>query len=339
MRIVKITGGYKFNRGCRFALRRTRLALAWFLGFCCLQAASAAPSKPEAVATVGMVADIVREVAGDHWQVRSLLGEGTDPHQYTPTRGDLIALDRAQAIFYNGLLLEGRMTDILQRMARRGKPVFAVAAAIRDSGNYPLLLEGDETDPHLWMDVGAWMLATRQVAGFLAELDPANAEDYHANAEVYLAALRQLDDYVREVIATIPQNQRVLVTAHDAFGYFGRAYGIEVLGIQGLSTDSEAGVRDIEDRVRFIMERQIPAVFIESSVPDRNVRALVEGVRARGRSLSIGGELFSDAMGRAGTYEGTYIGMIDHNATTITRALGGEAPLGGLHNRLAAVTK
>ncbi len=324
----RVLGGFKTYR--------------WLRGVCVLALiacaggrADAEPPPPyEAVATVGMIADVVRNVAGERANVTNIVGEGVDPHVYTPTRRDVVLLRRADIVFYNGLLLEGRMGDVLRRMERRGTPVLAVAEAVKTAGDYPLLKEEEGLDPHLWMDVGAWKRVTRVVAARLAEFDPEHAAVYAANAERYLAELSELDSYVRGIVATIPKDRRILVTAHDAFGYFGRAYGIEVRGIQGMSTDSEAGVRDIENLIRLIVDREVPAVFIETSVSDRNVRALVEGARARNHRLRIGGELFSDAMGRPGTYEGTYIGMIDHNATTIVRALGGEAPEGGMRGRL-----
>ena len=288
------------------------------------------------VATVGMVADIVREVAGEQAMVSNLIGEGVDPHLYNPTRGDVIALSQADIIFYNGLMLEGKMPDVLQSMARRGKPVHAVAEAILHDIDFVLPGENYEHDPHLWMDVQGWIKATDAVAEALTAFDPEHGADYARRAAEYRERLQVLDAYAREVLASIPPEYRILVTAHDAFGYLGRAYGIEVRGIQGISTESEAGLRDIENLVAFLVEHRIPAVFIETSLSDRNVRALVEGARSRGHALEIGGELFSDAMGPAGSYEGTYIGMIDHNVTTIARALGGQAPVGGLHGRLAA---
>ena len=185
------------------------------------------------------------------------------------------------------------------------------------------------------MDVKGWMRAVEVVAEGLAEFDPANAPTYRENASAYRARLEALDAYATEVISSIPESQRVLVTAHDAFNYLGRSYGIEVRGIQGISTESEAGVRDVEDLVRFLVQREIPAVFVETSVSDKNVRAIVEGARNQGHEVVIGGTLYSDAMGPGGTYEGTYIGMIDHNVTTIARALGGEAPEKGLNGRLS----
>ena len=286
---------------------------------------SAEPYK--IVCTVGMITDIVVNLAGDYAEVEGIIGEGIDPHLYKPTRGDVIKLSQADVVFYNGLLLEGKMTDVLVGIASKGKLVKAVTEAILVETDY--LLEKDDgssyADPHVWMDVSGWLRAIPVVAETLAIYDPENAEAYRIKAAFYAEQLEALDAYAKEAMSTIPESQRVLVTAHDAFQYLGRAYGIEVRGIQGISTESEAGVRDLEDLVDFIVERQIPAVFVESSVADKNVRALVEGARARGHAVIIGGSLFSDAMGQAGTYEGTYIGMIDSNVTTITNALGGHA--------------
>ena len=290
----------------------------------------------DVVCTVGMITDVVRNVAGDHANVEGIIGEGVDPHLYTPTRSDVLQLRDADVVFYNGLLLEGKMTDVLIRVASSGKPVTAVTEAVLEETDYLMKEPGDSeyTDPHVWMDVDGWRKAVPVIEETLADYDPEHAADYAANADAYLERLEALDAYVHRVIGSIPEKRRVLVTAHDAFQYLGRAYGIEVRGIQGISTDSEAGVKDIERLVDFIVRRDIPAVFVETSVADKNVRALVEGARARGHELTIGGSLFSDAMGQPGTYRGTYIGMIDHNATTIARALGGDAPEGGMRGKL-----
>jgi len=287
-----------------------------------------------AVATVGMIADIVREVAGDRAEVEGMIGEGVDPHLYKPTRRDVVMLSKADIIFYNGLMLEGKMGDVLVRMARKGKPVYAVTEEILDQGDYVITDEENHFDPHVWMDVQGWMRAVSVVEKALSAYDPEGADVYSSNANDYRGKLEALDAYAKRVIGSIPESQRVLVTAHDAFGYLGRAYGLEVRGIQGLSTESEAGVQDIETLISFLIENKIPAVFVESSVADKNVRALVEGAKAKGHDLKIGGELFSDAMGPTGSYEGTYIGMIDHNVTTIASALGGEVDHGGMQQKL-----
>lgn len=284
-----------------------------------------------------MVTDLVRSVAGDKANVTGLMGEGVDPHLYTPTRGDVQKLLEADVVFYSGLLLEGQMTDTFTQVARQGRPVFAVTESIdRDKLIQP---EGGHWDPHVWMDVQLWSKATEFVAQSLSELDPANANYYQQNAAEKLAELKKLDAYARETIGSIPKQQRVLVTAHDAFEYFARAYDIEVRSVQGISTESQAGVNDINKLVDFIVERKIRAIFVESSVSAKNIQALVEGAQSRGWSVAVGGELFSDAMGKPGTYEGTYEGMIDHNVTTMARSLGGTAPPGGMQGKLAAAAE
>jgi manganese/zinc/iron transport system substrate-binding protein len=291
-------------------------------------------SQYRVVATVGMIGDVVAQVAGDRAEVATLMGPGIDPHLYLPTRSDIRRLMQADVIFSNGLLLEGKLTDALQRAAASGKPVHAVAEAIEsDRKLAPEEYEG-QFDPHLWMDPSLWMIVTEQIRDRLIEFDPPSEQVYRKNADAYLAQLAALDQYAQKVLSTVPEDQRVLVTAHDAFNYFGHRYGYEVVAIQGLSTESEAGVRDIERLVDLLVDRKIKAVFVESTVSERNIRALIAGARARGHSVVIGGSLFSDAMGPAGQYEGTYIGMIDHNVTTITRALGGEAPKRGMHGSL-----
>ena len=286
-------------------------------------------------ATTGMVADVARAVAGDRAEVVGLMGPGVDPHLYKPTRSDVQRLMEADVIFYNGLLLEGKMTDTLVRAATSGKPVHAVTELLDDS----YLLEPEEFeghhDPHVWMDPEAWAKTLGVVRDALAAADPSGEADYAANAASQDARIAELDDYARRVLGSVPEESRVLVTAHDAFNYFGKRYGFEVVGIQGISTESEAGVRDIEQLVDLLVDRNIGAVFVESTVSQRNIDALIAGANARGHTVTIGGELFSDAMGDAGTYEGTYIGMIDHNVTTISRALGGEAPARGMNGKLA----
>lgn len=286
------------------------------------------------VATVGMIEDVARSVAGDRAEVIGLMGAGVDPHLYKPTRSDIRRLMGADVIFYNGLLLEGKMADSLIRAATGGKKVHAVTELLDEQ----YLLEPEEFeglyDPHVWMDPDAWSRTIDVIRDKLTEFDAEGADSYKRNAEAYRARLSELDAYAERVLSSVPESQRVLVTAHDAFNYFGRRFGYEVVGIQGLSTESEAGVRDIENLVDLLVARNIGAVFVESTVSDRNIKALIAGAKARGHTVVVGGELFSDAMGNAGTYEGTYIGMIDHNVTTIARALGGEAPERGMNGKL-----
>jgi len=299
----------------------------------CAAQSFAAPYK--ITTTVGMVTDIVKQVAGDKAVVTGIIGEGVDPHLYKPTRNDVAALLGADVVFYSGLLLEGKMGDTLVKVARGGKSVFAVTELIDEKS----LLEPAEFqghfDPHVWMDVKAWSKCVEAVGKALGEYDAPNAAFYKANATRYQAELEKLDAYARKTLASIPEKSRILITAHDAFNYFGRAYGLRVMGIQGISTESEAGLQDINRLVNLIVSNDVKAVFVETSVSDKNVRALVDGAKAKDKNVIIGGLLFSDAMGKVGTYEGTYIGMIDHNVTVIARALGGETPPRGLNGKLA----
>jgi manganese/zinc/iron transport system substrate-binding protein len=287
------------------------------------------------VTTTAMVTDIVQRVAGDRAEVIGLMGTGVDPHLYKPTAGDISRLGEADVIFYSGLMLEGRMDSIFQEFRDPGKRAWAVTEGI-DQGT---VLRSEEfaghPDPHVWGDVSAWSECTEYVAGRLAEFDPPHAEEYRRNAATYRAELAELDAYVHQVIASIPESQRILVTAHDAFEYFSKAYGIPVKSVLGITTESEAGVDDINQLVDFLVEHKVPAVFVETSVNSRNIEAVIEGAARRGWTVRVGGSLFSDAMGAPGTYEGTYIGMLDHNATVIARALGGTAPDRGLHGKLA----
>lgn len=275
-----------------------------------------------AVATIGMISDIVANVGGERVVVRGLMGAGVDPHLYKASEGDVLRIAEADVIFYNGLHLEAAMGSVLERIEGRIRTVAVTNAIPRDQLRAPPEFEG-HYDPHVWFDVTMWMHATEQVRDTLSAMDPASASSYQRNAASYLAELQNLHRYVQEQASRIPPEQRVLITAHDAFGYFGRAYGFEVRGLQGISTAAEAGTGDVQGLATFIAERRIRAVFVESSVPQRTVEAVQEAVRARGWDVRIGGELFSDAMGTAGTTEGTYIGMVRHNIDTIVGALAG----------------
>lgn len=270
--------------------------------------------------TIGMIKDVVEQVGGEHVNVSGLMGSGVDPHLYKASHGDIQKLDDADIIFYNGLHLEGKMVEILERMSKQ-KPTIAVSENI-DTAN---LRAGDEDmgeyDPHIWFNVKLWMSATETIRDALTELDPDHKADYQKNAENYLNELKALDQEAAEKIASIPEESRVLVTAHDAFGYFGDAYNIKVMGLQGLSTASEAGTKDLIDLRDYLVENKIKAVFIESSVPRKAIDAVIQGAEEKGHKIEIGGELFSDAMGEEGTPEGTYIGMVRHNVDTIVNAL------------------
>lgn len=319
-------------------LRGLWIVLLGFVLAACRESPAPAPppgTQPMAiVATTGMIGDIVERVVGERGEVQVLMGAGVDPHLYQPTRDDMAALLGADVVFYNGLLLEGRMTDALVRAASGDRGVHPVTELIDQQ--YLVQPEdlGGKDDPHVWMDPTAWARAVEIIRDRLIERDPGGKEAFEANSAGLLEELADLDAYCERILHSVPEGQRVLVTAHDAFGYFGRRYGYEVLGIQGLSTESEAGVRDIERLVDLLVNRQIKAVFVESTVSERNIKALIAGAKARGHDVAIGGELFSDAMGPGGSYEGTYVGMIDHNATTIARALGGDAPEDGMQAKL-----
>lgn len=267
--------------------------------------------------TTGMVADLVRNVGGDRVAVTQLMGEGVDPHLYKASPGDVAKLNSADLILFSGLHLEGKMGDLFARLARR-RPAFAVAEYLPPEA----VLESDgAVDPHVWFDVSLWRRASETVQRVLEQYDPEGADGYRERAAAYHAKLDALHAWAKEQVATVPKERRVLVTAHDAFRYFGKAYDIEVRGIQGISTESEAGVREVNELVDFLAMRGIKAVFVESSVSERNVQALLEGAAARRHQVKVGGELFSDAMGPPGTPEGTYEGMVRHNVRTIVTAL------------------
>ncbi|MBC8144413.1 MAG: zinc ABC transporter substrate-binding protein [bacterium] len=276
--------------------------------------------KLKIVTTTGMIKDAVEHVLGDKAEVIALMGPGVDPHLYKATQGDLAKLSNADIVLYNGLHLEGKMVDVLEKLARQ-KSVVAVADGVEESAlRSPPEFKGSH-DPHIWFDVKLWTGAVRRIAEELKRVDSAHASDYERNATAYIARLDSLDAWVRTQIATIPREQRVMITAHDAFGYFGRAYDIEVRGLQGISTVSEFGLADVAALVNEIVDRKIKAVFVESSVPKRSIEAVVAGVQSKKHDVKIGGQLYSDAMGDAGTPEGTYIGMVSANVNTIVNAL------------------
>jgi manganese/zinc/iron transport system substrate-binding protein len=268
-----------------------------------------------------MVGDVVKNVGGGRVQVHTLMGAGVDPHLYKASEGDVIRLGEADIIFYSGLHLEAGMGRVLERIGEHGARTVAITDGIpREALSAPPEFNG-QYDPHVWFDVSLWMRTVAVVRDALIELDPAHTETYRTNANAYRGELEALDTYVRQQAERVPADKRVLITAHDAFNYFGRAYGFEVRGLQGISTATEASTADVSGLVQFIVERQIPAIFIESSVPQRNVEAVQAAARSRGWQLTIGGELFSDAMGNPGSVEGTYVGMVRHNIDTIVNAL------------------
>jgi manganese/zinc/iron transport system substrate-binding protein len=292
-----------------------------------------AQERLDVVATTGMIGDAARQIGGDLVDVRALMGPGVDPHAYRQTRSDIVAMANADLVLWHGLFLEAQMEDFMRGLEEGGTVVAVAESLPRDLliGNEDY---ADKFDPHVWMNPNLWSLVVLNVRDALIKVHPESENIFRANADTHLIELQQLAQYSTQVLSSVPAESRVLISAHDAFNYFGDAYGFEVMGIQGISTDSEAGLQRIAEMVDTLVDRKIGAVFVESSVSDRNVRALIEGAAAAGHEVIIGGTLFSDAMGDDGTYEGTYLGMIDHNATVISRALGGEAPERGMSELL-----
>ena len=295
----------------------------------------AAAEKMTVVATTGMIADAAMNVGGDAVEVQTLMGPGVDPHAYRQTRTDILAMNRADLVLWHGLYLEAQMEELLLEMGEK-KPVVAVGEAVAQD---KLIAHEDYAgrfDPHVWMVPALWADVVRGVQAAMTEVAPDQADVFEANATAYIAEIERLGAYTKDALPTVPAEARVLLTAHDAFGYFGSDYGFEVMGIQGISTESEAGLDRIAELVDLLVARDFQAVFVETSVSDRIIKALIEGAAAKGHDVKIGGELYSDAMGEPGTYEGTYLGMIDHNVTTIAGARGGDVPAGGMDGKLSA---
>ena len=272
-------------------------------------------------ATTGMITDVVQQVGGEYVEASGLMGAGVHLHLYKASQGDVKKLDDADIIFYNGLHLEGKMAEMFEALEKR-KPTIAVSSYLKEEQLHaaPGQSQGGH-DPHIWFNVKLWISATEVIRDILAEKDSAHASYYKDRAAAYIKELEKLDTYAREQIALIPEASRILVTAHDAFGYFGEAYGLTVTGLQGMNTMSEYGSKDVSKLRDYLVENNIKAVFIESSVPKKSIESVIEGARQLGHEVKIGGELYSDAMGDAGTVEGTYIGMVKHNVDTIVAAL------------------
>lgn len=280
-----------------------------------------AEGKVKVVTTVGMIGDVAKNIGAEHVFVQSLMGPGVDPHLYKASAGDIERMNQADIIFYGGLHLEGKMVELFESLAEK-QTVVAVSENLKEadllaakagmSGSY---------DPHIWFDVELWSQTVDVMVKTLGEKDPANVEIYKKNAEAYKVKLLDLDKWVSEQIKLISESQRIMITAHDAFNYFGRAYEMDVRGIQGISTAADYGLKDLESLINLIVEKKIKAVFVESSVSPKSIEALREGVKNKGWDLKIGGQLFSDAMGDRNTFEGTYIGMVTSNVNTIVNAL------------------
>lgn len=277
-------------------------------------------SKISIVCTTGMLGDALKNIVDTNFQVQSLMGPGVDPHLYKATQGDVKLLTNADLIIYNGLHLEGKMGEIFEKLESQ-KTIIAASETISED---QLINNSDfkgAFDPHLWFDVELWSKVIKNISIALIDAYPMHSQSIEVKTNEYLSELRVLQKWTFDQIQSIDSNQRILITAHDAFGYFGKAYQMEVRGLQGISTISEYGLKDIRDLVDFISERKIKAVFVESSVSERSIKAVQEGCIAKGHELKIGGTLFSDAMGEVNTEEGTYVGMVRYNVETISDAL------------------
>ncbi|GKT11784.1 MAG: manganese/zinc/iron transport system substrate-binding protein [Thiomicrorhabdus sp.] len=297
--------------------RLTKIIVLLILSFSLLLSSFNATAQLNVMTTTGMIADLTQNIGGEHIKATALMGSGVDPHLYKATQGDLRRLTRSDIILYNGLHLEGKMQDIFKKMARK-MAVFPISSQIPKEH---LIQHNIHADPHIWFDVALWQQAGQRVLAILKEQDPQHQDDYEQNAKHYFAQLESLHQWIISEIQTIPESRRILITAHDAFGYFGRAYDIKVMGLQGVSTASEFGLQDIKHLKDIIVKNQVRAVFVESSVSPRFIQALVKGVEAEGTPLSIGGELYSDAMGKSNSPTGNYIGMVKFNVRTIVDAL------------------
>lgn len=282
--------------------------------------ASEENGKLRVVTTTNIIANLVTEIGGDNISLESLMGAGVDPHLYKASEGDVSKLYNADIIFYSGLHLEGKLVDIFEKM-KSGKNTVSLGDRLPKDQLISSANFGGNYDPHVWFNIGFFKLFSNFVTEELSKADPENAEYYKANNEKYLQKLDALETEVRAAINTLPKEKRILVTAHDAFNYFGKEYGFRVVGLQGISTASEAGVKDVQELSKFIIENQVKAIFIESSVPRRTIEALQAAVLSKNHQVEIGGSLYSDALGNPGTEEGTYVGMFRYNVNTIVNAL------------------
>ena len=273
------------------------------------------------VATTSQVTDLLKQIAGDLIDLEGLMGPGVDPHLYKASEGDVTKFYNADVIFYNGLHLEGKLEDVFEKMRHQNKKTVAIAKAIKSEKLIASADFASSYDPHFWFDIAHWKEAANFVATTLANLDEKNAATYEANAKAYVEKLNALEGALLNQVNDLPEAQRILVTAHDAFAYLGKTYNFKVVSLQGLSTVTEAGVKDVQRLANFIIEHQIKAIFVESSVPERTVKALQAAVKAKGHEVVIGGTLFSDALGNPTSKEGTYIGMYEYNMKTIVNAL------------------
>jgi len=278
-------------------------------------------SKLQVVTTTTMITDLVQNIGGNYIDVEGLMGSGVDPHLYKASEGDVNKIAHADVIFYGGLHLEGKLVEVFEKMGSQNINTIAVSDAVDKKTLIGSEYFASNYDPHIWFDVTNWELITQFVVEKLSEANPEHQAAFEKNGADYLEKLKALNEEIKSVISTLPEDKRILVTAHDAFNYFGQAYGFEVVGLQGLSTATEAGVQDVQNLATFIIDKQVKAIFVESSVPKRTIEALQAAVQSKGFDVQIGGTLYSDALGNAGTEEGTYIGMFTYNVNTIVNAL------------------
>lgn len=273
------------------------------------------------VTTTSMITDLVKNIGGDKVVVHGLMGAGVDPHLYKASEGDVTKLSNADMILYNGLHLEGKLVDVFERMKKQNINAIAISDALDKKDLISSTLFESNYDPHIWFSIDYWEIMTLFVADKLSDAIPESAEYFQDNAQKYLQQLKDLSQELEAEIATLPEDQRRLVTAHDAFNYFGKAFEFDVVGLQGLSTATEAGVQDVQETAAYIIEHKVKSVFIESSVPRRTIEALKAAVNSKNHEVSIGGTLYSDALGDPKSEEGTYIGMFRYNVKTIVNAL------------------
>lgn len=277
--------------------------------------------KLNVVTTTSMITDLVKNVGGDMINIQGLMGAGVDPHLYKASAGDVTKLATADIIFYNGLHLEGKLVEVFEKMGSAVKSQVPLGEHLDKNTLIGSDYFASSYDPHVWFNIQYFQQFVGVVVDELSTKDPKNSEQYNENGVAFLAQLADLETEIIEVIETLPQEKRILVTAHDAFNYFGKSYGFEVVGLQGLSTATEAGVQDVQRLSQFIIDKKVKAIFIESSVPRRTIEALEAAVQSKGYKVTIGGSLYSDALGNEGTVEGTYIGMFTYNVNTIVNAL------------------
>lgn len=302
-------------------MKRIVVLIVLLIAIGCGKKAKKENGKLNVVTTTTMITDLVKNIGGDKIEVNGLMGSGVDPHLYKASEGDVSKLFNADVVIYNGLHLEGKLEEVFEKMEHQNKKTIVVSDVVDKKELISSELFASNYDPHIWFDIHNWKAITNYIAEKLAAIDAKNATFYKANAKAYIAKLTSLNNEVVAKIDELPKEKRILVTAHDAFNYFGKQHAFNVVGLQGLSTATEAGVQDVQKLAKFIIENNVKAIFVETSVPKRTIEALQAAVKSKGQEVIIGGTLYSDALGNAGTIEGTYIGMYKANVNTIVDAL------------------